>query len=29
MGAGIVAGALLVGLLLLKIIPSRGTAPKP
>ena len=29
MGAGIVAGALLVGLLILKFIPSRGTAPKP
>ena len=29
MGAGIVAGALLVGLLILKFIPSRGSAPKP
>jgi ClpP class serine protease len=29
MGAGIVAGVMLVGLLILKFIPSRGTAPKP
>jgi hypothetical protein len=28
MGAGIVVGALLVGLLVLKLIPQRGAAPK-